>query len=108
MGCLIHPDLDDAVMTYDAFMYVLLRTAADDDDGTFRNAFESDPGETLAQANHAFNSDLQDPNMQLPSRADAQAMLRDYLHDYDGSRAAVRRVPKRIGTKYYGANDSQR
>ena len=107
MACLIHPNLDDAVMTYDAFMYVLMRTAADDDEGTFRTAFENDPGGTLAKANHAFNYDLQDPEMTLPSREDAQAMLRDYLHDYDGSRMSVRKIPRIIGNKFYGSDSEQ-
>ncbi len=107
MSCLIDYDLDDAVMSYDAFLYVLRKTAADDDAGTFRTAFESDPEGTLAAASYSINAANLDPAMRLPSRDDAQSMLDQYQLDHDGAQASLRKVPRNIGNRYYGDPDEQ-
>jgi hypothetical protein len=79
-------------MSYDAFIYVLLRTAADSEE-LFRTAFYADPVGTLDAANHEFMLDnLDGETLTLPSKDDAQALLADYLPDYDGTKMARMRV----------------
>jgi hypothetical protein len=75
-------------MNYDAFIYVLLRTAADND-GSFRTAFLADPAGVLGNAHHEFRSSyLGDEDLTLPTQAEARALLADYLPDYDGTKGA--------------------
>jgi len=92
MACLCGDTHEDAVMSYDAFVYVLLRTAADYD-GSFRTAFQKDPEGVLALANHGFaRRHLGNETLTLPSQEDAQALLTNYLPDYDGTKTAVHHV----------------
>jgi len=92
MACLCGDAHQNAVMTYDAFIYVLLRTAADSD-GTFRAAFLDDPKGKLAAANHEFSAEhLGRERITLPSNEEAQALLADYLPDYDGTKMARLKV----------------
>ena len=87
MSCLCGIIEDGAVMEYHAFIYVLLRTAADDDDDTFRNAFHDDPVGTLSAVGHSFSTtNLGGQSLTLPTKADAQSMLENFLPDYDGPR----------------------
>ena len=88
MACLCGDTQDGAVMSYDAFIYVLLRTAADDDE-SFRGAFYDDPAGTMNAANHELViKNLRGETLTLPSQADARALLADYLPDYDGTKMA--------------------
>lgn len=92
MACLNGDDHDNSVMSYDAFIYVLLRTAADYD-ASFRTAFHQDPEATLASANHGFNrSNLGGDTLTLPTREEAQNLLNDYLPDYEGTKMAKMKV----------------
>lgn len=106
MACLFDENTDDAVMTYDAFIYTLLRTAADED-GSFREAFHADPEACLAQANHRINlSNLPgDKELKLPSMEDAQTILKDYLTDYDGQRLALVKVVYNIAQPFPGGSE---
>lgn len=88
MACLCGDTHEDAVMSYDTFIYVLLRTAADND-GSFRTAFQANPESTLALANHEIAlENLGSETLTLPSQEDAQALLANYLPDYDGTRTS--------------------
>ena len=71
MACLCGVTQNGAVMSYDAFVYVLLRTAADSD-GSFRTEFLADPGRSLSAAGHDFNlANLGSETLSLPSRDEA-------------------------------------
>jgi len=92
MACLCGDSHEDSVLSYDAFVYLLLRTASDNDD-SFRTAFYADPESTLGRAGHAFRSQhLGSETLTLPSREDAQTLLADYLPDYDGTKLARMKV----------------
>jgi hypothetical protein len=92
VACLCGDAHDGAVMSYDAFIYVLLRTAADCD-GSFRTAFLANPGGTLAAVNHGFRSEnLGNEEITLPERGEAQDLLANFLPDYDGTKMARMKV----------------
>ena len=95
--CLFGITLDDAVMSYDAFVYLLLRIATDDDCDSFRRAFDADYEAILKAAGHEINLEvLGDERIEMPSKEDAQKLLRTYLIDYDGARNQPRINPYRI------------
>ncbi len=82
------PNIDGPVMTYDGFMHILQRVAADDD--TFRSDFEADPVRTMDAAGHELDLDRYDysTGIQLPTAADARNILQGYLTDIEGDRLA--------------------
>ena len=81
-------NVDGPVMTYDGFIHILQKVAADDD--SFRADFEADPVKTMEAAGHEISLDRYDysPTMQLPTAAEAQNILQGYLTDYEGDRKA--------------------
>ena len=85
MACLFGSRHNGALMNHDAFIYVLLRLAAEDETGgTFRTAFEADPVGTLAAANHVIDlAPLHGAILTLPTKAHAAELLAAFLPDYD-------------------------
>lgn len=82
------PNEVEPVMTYSAFMYILQKVAAEDTD--FRTSFEADPEGTMQAANHDFALSRYDysSSIQLPTSVEAQAILQEYLADYEADQKA--------------------
>ncbi len=81
-------DGEGSVMTYDGFMHILQKVAADDD--AFRRDFEADPEGTMSAAGHELDLGKYHYSsaISLPTAAQAQGLLRGYLTDYEGDRKA--------------------
>lgn len=79
---------DGPVMTYDGFMHILQKVAADDE--SFRTEFEADPAATMEAAGYEIDLSRYDysATIQLPTAAAAQNILQDYLTDIAGDRLA--------------------
>ena len=91
INCIFGLTLDKAVMSYDAFIYLLLRLATDDDADSFRCALETNPTEVLEKAGHEINvANLGVGGLVMPSKEETRMFLRDYLLDYDGGRTLPR------------------
>lgn len=82
------PNEEEPVMTYSAFMHILQKVAAEDTE--FRTSFEADPEGTMHAANHEFVLGRYDysSSIQLPTAAEAQAILQEYLADYESDQKA--------------------